>query len=69
MIENPTIAKLTASVALELPKGIEIAYIVNSAKQLVSQAFRFTTCYLVMRMPKHTLPPIHTIKQKYVLMK
>ncbi len=34
MIENPTIAKLTASVALELPKGIEIAYIVNSAKQL-----------------------------------
>ena len=34
MIENPTIAKLTASVALELPQGIEIAYIVNSAKQL-----------------------------------
>lgn len=34
MIQNPTIAKLTATVAIELPQGIDSAYIVNSAKQL-----------------------------------
>ncbi len=44
MIKNPTIAKLTATVASELPKGIDTAFIVQTSSQL--KAFELQTSHI-----------------------